>query len=108
MDNDERDTLVQTLGPTEQQIYAALEHGKLSSTDLRQVAGGRSDGMTAEFNRLMAHGLIRLAGREARARGIPPKMFERVALADIETQAGGTRLGGRRPADARQGRSWRR
>jgi hypothetical protein len=87
MDTDERDVLVQTLGSTEQQIYAALEHGRLSSTDLRQVAGGRSDGMTAEFNRLMEHGLIRLAGREARARGIAPRLFERVPLADVEAQA---------------------
>ena len=74
-------------GPLQQQIYEALKPGKLSSTDLRQVAGGRSDGMTAEFNRLMEHGLIRLAGREARARGIAPRMFERVPPADIEAQA---------------------
>ena len=100
MDTHERDALVQTLGPTEQQIYDALEHRKLSSTDLRQVAGGRSDGMTAEFNRLMEHGLIRLAGREARARGIPPRMFERVPLAEVEEQAG--KYAARRPQGRRR------
>jgi len=100
MDTDERDALVQTLGPTEQKIYAALEYGKLSSTDLRQVAGGRSDGMTAELNRLMEHGLIRLAGRETRARGIAPRMFERVPLAGVEDQA--EKYSARRPKARRR------
>jgi hypothetical protein len=100
MDNDERDSLVQTLGRTEQQIYAALEHGRLSSTDLRQVAGGRSDGMTAEFNRLMEHGLVRVVGREARARGMAPRMFERVPLADVEANA--EKYAARRPKTRRR------
>jgi hypothetical protein len=85
MDIDERDALVQGLGPTEQRIYAQLEAGKLSSTELRQ-ATGRADGMTTELRRLMAHGLIRLAGRAPRERGIPPRMYERVPLAEVEAE----------------------
>jgi hypothetical protein len=95
MDIDERDALVQGLSPTEQRIYAALEGGKLASTELRQAAGGRADGMTSEFRRLMSHGLIRVVGRAPRERGIKPRMYERVPLSEVEVEA--EKFAARRP-----------
>ena len=95
MDIDERDALVQGLSPTEQRIYAALEGGKLASTELRQAAGGRADGMTAELRRLMSHGLIRVVGRAPRERGIKPRMYERVSLSEVEAEA--EKFAARRP-----------
>ncbi len=92
MEIDELETLVKRLSPTEQRIYAALEGGKLSSTELR---AGRADGMTSELRRLMAHGLIRLAGRAPRERGIPPRMYERVPHAEVEAEV--EKFASRRP-----------
>lgn len=94
MDTDQCNTLVQGFSPTEQRIYSALEAGKLSSTELRQAAG-RADGMTSELRRLMSHGLIRLAGRAPRERGIPPRMYERVPLPEVEAEA--EKFAARRP-----------
>lgn len=94
MDTDERDTLLQRLSPTEQRIYRALEGGKLSSTELRQTVG-RADGMTSELRRLMSHGVIRLAGRAPRARGISPAMYERVPMAEVVAEA--EKFAARRP-----------
>ena len=92
MDIDERDVIVDRLSPTEQRIYAALEDGKQSSTELR---AGRADGMTAELRRLMGLGLIRLAGRAPAKSGIPPRMYERVSMAEIEAEA--EKFAARRP-----------
>jgi hypothetical protein len=92
MDTEERDALVGRLSPTEQRIYADLEGGKKSSTELR---AGRADGMTAEFRRLMGFGLIRLAGKAPAKAGIPPRLYERVPLHEIEAEA--ERFAARRP-----------
>ena len=94
MNIDERDVLVQGLGRTEQRIYAELERGKLSSTELRQ-ATGRADGMTSELRRLMRSGLIRVAGRAPSARGIPPKMYQQVPLSEVEAEV--EKFAARRP-----------
>lgn len=93
------EALVQRLSPTEQRIYAELEGGKRSSTELREAAS-RADGMTTELRRLMSHGLIRLAGRAPRERGIPPRMYERVPMADVEAEA--EKFAARRPTKRRR------
>lgn len=99
MELDDRDALLQQLSPTEQRIYAALEGGKLSSTELR-TAAARADGMTTELRRLMSHGLIRLAGRAPCDRGIAPRMYERVPMAEVEPEA--EKFAARRPTKRRR------
>jgi hypothetical protein len=99
MTTEERDTLLATLSPTERGIYSALVQGKLSSTALRNAVG-RTDGMTTELRRLMAHGLIRFAGRERRNRGINPAMYEQVPLGEVEEAA--TKFAARRPKRRRR------
>lgn len=99
MTTDERDALVASLSPTERRIYAALERGKLSSTALRDAVG-RADGMTTELRRLMAHGLIRIAGRERRERGISPRVYEQVPLDEVEEAA--AKFAARRPKRRRR------
>jgi hypothetical protein len=99
MTTDERDALLAALSPTEQRIYTGLERGKLSSSRLRE-ATGRIDGMTTELRRLMELGLLRVAGKEERARGIRPAIYERVPLSEVEGEA--AKFAARRPRRGRR------